>query len=229
MSIGVVEKALHDNPRMATRFAAFVIWAAVAASLVFWALRLGADPLAAPPHAAVVSTAGGFNGDLARVLGADAPPTTQAPAAAPVVQADARFRLVGVVAPRAPGANAQGLALIDTDGKPAKAYRVGAAVDGDLVLQAVRARGATLGLRGQPAQVALELPALLPPSTGTLPGALPPGPRLSLPRPPTLAPQAVPTPQAAAPAEDDDEPEAAPDPAARPLQQPLSGPARPPT
>lgn len=230
---------MHDNPRMLTRIAAFVTWAAVAASLVFWSLRLWTDPLAAPAHVSVVSAASGLHGDLGRVLGADAP-RTGAPAAAPQVQADARFRLIGVVAPRAPGANAQGLALIATDGKPAKAYRVGAAIDGELVLQAVRARGASLGPRGQPAQLDLELPALPPPATGVLPGVLPgaapagPGPRLAVPLAPRLpaAPQGLPAPPPpAAQADGDDEPEPPPDPAARPPMQPLvnPNPARPPT
>lgn len=226
---------MHDNPRMLTRIAAFVTWAAVAASLVFWSLRLWTDPLAAPAHVSVVSAASGLHGDLGRVLGADAP-RTGAPAAAPQVQADARFRLIGVVAPRAPGANAQGLALIATDGKPAKAYRVGAAIDGELVLQAVRPRGASLGPRGQPAQLDLELPALPPPATGVLPGAAPagPGPRLAVPLAPRLpaAPQGLPAPPPpAAQADGDDEPEPPPDPAARPPMQPLvnPNPARPPT
>ena len=87
-------------------------------------------------------------------------------AAAPV-QADSRFRLIGVVAPRASSAQAEGLALIATDGKPAKAYRVGREVDGELVLLGVHARGASLGPRGQPAQIDLQLPALPPPTTCT--------------------------------------------------------------
>ena len=41
MEAGFREVTLHDNRRMVSRIAAFVIWAAVAASLVFWALRLG--------------------------------------------------------------------------------------------------------------------------------------------------------------------------------------------
>ncbi|HRH88776.1 MAG TPA: type II secretion system protein N, partial [Rubrivivax sp.] len=143
---------------MLTRIAAFVTWAAVAASLVFWALRLTTQPAAAPAHATAVSTASAFQGDLSRVLGADAPGPAAATPALP--QADARFKLIGVVAPRLPEANAEGLALIATDGKAPKAYRVGAPVDGELVLLSVRARGASLGPRGQPAQFDLELPAL---------------------------------------------------------------------
>ena len=80
--------------------------------------------------------------------------------------ADPRFKLIGVVAPRSTAARAEGLALIALDDKPARAYRVGAVVDGDMVLQTVHSRGATLGPRGQAAQVDLALPALPPPATG---------------------------------------------------------------
>jgi general secretion pathway protein C len=154
---------------MVLRFAAFVIWAAVAASAVFWALRFGARPTAVPAYATVVGTTASVNGDLERLFGSDAVAAAPEAVAAPP-PADPRFKLVGVVAPRAPGA-AGGLALIALDDKPPRAFRVGAAVDGDMVLQAVRARGATLGLPGQPARVDLQLPALPPPATG-VPGAV---------------------------------------------------------
>jgi general secretion pathway protein C len=151
------------SARSAAFVAAFMIWAAVAASAVFWALRLWSTPIATPAHATVVAGAGAHQGDLARVLGSDAAKPTGAAAAAP---ADARFKLVGVVAPRAPGSGVDGVALIATDGKPAKAYRVGSAIDDGLVLQAVQTRAATLGPRGQPAQLELQLPVLPPPSSG---------------------------------------------------------------
>ncbi len=219
-----MEGTAHDNPRMLTRIAAFVTWAAVAASLVFWALRLTTQPAAAPAHATAVSTASAFQGDLSRVLGADAPGPAAATPALP--QADARFKLIGVVAPRLPEANAEGLALIATDGKAPKAYRVGAPVDGELVLLSVRARGASLGPRGQPAQFDLELPALPPPASGTRPPGvgLPPrgaGPQVApLPMvPPAVAP--APAPQAGADADADDEPQ--------PMPRAPASPARPPT
>jgi general secretion pathway protein C len=217
---------------MLSRFAAFVIWAAVAASIVFWALRLGTRPLAAPAHTQVVSAASGADADLGRLFGVDATAALPGEAMAPAVQADARFRLIGVVAPRAAAAAAEGLALIATDGKPAKAYRVGTAVDGEMVLLAVHARGASLGPRGQPAQVALELPVLPPPASGTLPGAaappaLPrpapaPGARLLPPLPqPMLPPQMPPT-------QDANDPEPQPEPVERPLAVPPTSAGRPP-
>jgi general secretion pathway protein C len=48
---------------------------------------------------------------------------------------------------------------------------VGAPIDGDLVLQAVHARGARLGAQGAATQVTLDLPALPPPATGSFPVA----------------------------------------------------------
>lgn len=195
---------------MVSRSAAFVIWAAVAASIVFWVLRLWAQPIAVPAHATVVATAGGFKGDVGRVLGNDAPAAV-ASMAAPPVQADSRFRLIGVVAPRSSTAQGQGLALIATDGKPAKAYRVGREVDGELVLLGVHSRGASLGPRGQPAQIDLQLPALPPPSTGTMPVAAGISPMV---RPAMPMPPVQPQPQSVAPP--DGVPEAQPDPGARP-------------
>ena len=154
---------------MVSRLAAFVIWAAVAASGVFWAARLWATPMPVPEHATLVSTASASRGDLARLFGS----TAVAPAPVtgePVVATDARFQLIGVVAPRAPSARDEGLAVIVFDGKPARAYRVGTPVDGDLVLLSVHARGAALGPAGDAAHVRLELPLLPPPQTGTLGG-----------------------------------------------------------
>lgn len=202
---------------MVSRFAAFVIWAAVAASIVFWALRLWAQPMAVPAHATVVAMAGGFKGDMGRVLGADVPVALASMAAVPL-QTDSRFRLIGVVAPRSSRAQAEGLALIATDGKPARAYRVGREVDGELVLLGVHARGASLGPRGQPAQIDLQLPALPPPATGTMPGSagISPFPRPALPLPPPVPPPLPPIEQPQSVVPPEIEPEAQPDPGERP-------------
>lgn len=160
---------------MSARLTAFVVWAAVAASAMFWLLRLASSSPAAPSYTVTVAAATTPRGDLARVLGA--PP--QAAQAAPLPSEPAlaaRFKLLGVAAPRQ-GGDQVGLALIAVDGKPARGYQVGAPIDGALVLQSVHARGAALGAPGAPAQVTLELPALPPAATSTLPpgsGAAPP-------------------------------------------------------
>ena len=229
MEAGFREVTLHDNRRMVSRIAAFVIWAAVAASLVFWALRLGSRPIAAPPYALVVTPAAAQQGDLAKLFGADAPATVTVSAGPQPVAADARFRLIGVVAPRTAAATPGGVALIATDGKPAKAYRVGAPVEGELVLLAVHARGASLGAVGQPVQMELQLPALPPPSTGTMPGSAGMAPQRSLPPPvarPALPPQPVVPPAPPVVSEPPDiEPE--PDPDSRPMRMPPTGAGRP--
>jgi general secretion pathway protein C len=155
---------------MKARLFAFVIWAAVAASAIFWLLRLGASSPVAPAHTVSVSAATPPRGDLTRLFGA-APVAPvggpQTPAPSPL---SSRFKLLGVAAPRQ-GGERNGLALIAVDGKPARSYAVGAAVEGDLLLQSVHARGARLGTRGAPPQVTLDLPALPLAATGSLPQA----------------------------------------------------------
>jgi general secretion pathway protein C len=86
---------------------------------------------------------------VARLLGAI--PRT---GATPSANAASRFVLVGVAAT----ASHLGAALISVDGKPAKPFRVGGAVDEGLVLQSVDDRHAVLGAAaGGPPVVALEL------------------------------------------------------------------------
>jgi general secretion pathway protein C len=152
---------------MKERLVAFVIWAAVAASAVFWGLRLTTSSPVAPAYTVAVAAAAAPRGDLTRVFGA-AP--VREGAATSVSPLASRFRLLGVAAPRQ-GGDHNGLALIAVDGKPARGYAVGAPIDGDLVLQAVHARGARLGAQGAATQVTLDLPALPPAATGTLPVA----------------------------------------------------------
>lgn len=192
---------------MKVRLVAFLIWAAVAASAMFWILRLGAVSPAAPAHTQAVAAATAPRGDLSRLFGAAAASPAGAAAVAVESPLSSRFRLLGVAAPRQ-GGDRVGLALIAVDGKPARGYAVGAAVDGELVLQMVHARGARLGVLGAAPQVTLEIPALPPPATGRLPlaqaPALPaamPGAGVGTSIPVSQSPEiAVPTePQQAAP------------------------------
>jgi general secretion pathway protein C len=155
---------------MKARLFAFVIWAAVAASAMFWILRLGASSPTAPSHTVAVSAATAPRGDLTRVFGAAPARPTAGPAGVVQTPLSSRFKLLGVAAPRQ-GGDRTGLALIAIDGKPARSYAVGAAVDGDLLLQSVHSRGAMLGARGAAPLVTLDLPALPVAATGTLPVA----------------------------------------------------------
>ena len=185
---------MNHNPPMLARWVTFFVWAAVAATALFWGLRLVVKPAPAPAHLQVADGTAALRGDLTRLLGVDAPVAMAD--AAPEPAADARFNLVGVVSPRAslsaPLAAREGLALIAVDGKPPRAYRVGAVVDGQTVLQSVQPRGAALGLRDGPVQVALKIAPPAPAAMGTLPPPVP-LPATGLPwRPPV--PQGAPPP-----------------------------------
>jgi general secretion pathway protein C len=170
---------------MAARLSAFIVWAALAASAVFWGLRLaGASPVA-PAHTVPVGDAVVPHADLTRLFGAEPVKTADAVAPAPE---SSRFKLIGLAAPRAAGG--PGVALISIEGKPARAFRIGAPVDGDLVLQDVERRAVALGPKGGAATVRLELPALPPPATGALPSAAGPVPGPVPVVPPQQAPQA---------------------------------------
>ena len=155
---------------MLARLCAFVLWALVAATAVFWGLRLLVQSASAPPAAVVVSDSASPRVDLSRLLGV-APAAPVAPVAQ--VDANARFRLLGIMAPKLAAAGpAHGVALIAVDGKLPKAFRVGATVDGETLLQSVSLRSAALGsARGGPG-FTLELPPLPGVATGTLPAAL---------------------------------------------------------
>lgn len=193
---------------MWARLSAFVIWSLVAATAVFWALRLSARPLQAPAYAVAVGKSVPIRGDLTRLFGA-APIVAVTPESVP--EASSRFKLVGVMAPRASlAASGYGLALIAVDGKPARAYAVGSRLDSDLVLQSVSMRSASLGPAQGNRSVLLELPVLPAPATGVLPApgigspAAPAGTRVPplvpattgsiapLPMVPGMQPQAVP-------------------------------------
>lgn len=91
--------------------------------------------------------------------------------------AAARYRLQGVIA----SLNGQaGVALIAIDGQAARAYPVGARVEGDWLLQAVGPRSARLGVRAGAPVLRLELPT-----------ASAPGPAPALSDPGEVAPQAA--------------------------------------
>lgn len=188
---------INDNCRVAVRWVAFIVWAVVAASIVFWGLRLGDRSRAMPEGATVADIGGAPSADLSRLFG---PPTPKVSTAAVLPPAPARYKLLGVVAPRRAGDTELALALISIDDKPAKAYRIGAQVEADVVLTEVRARGVSLGPRGGPA-LALELPPPAPAATSVLP----PAGAMSMPPPPPPRPMVAPLPQPAMPADPADD------------------------
>ena len=176
------------------RLLSFAIWAVAAASAVFWLTRLLARADAAPAHAVTVSAnALVVAADLSRLLGSTRVALDSGTAEPP---ADARFRLIGVVAPRS--AAAAGLAVIAVDNKPPRPVSLGGVVDGSLVLLAVNHRHAELGPAGGAATVRLELPAAPEPNRSTRPlAAAAPAPAVS--PPPPLPAMPLPAGQASAP------------------------------
>lgn len=130
-----------------------VVWTLAAASAAWWGLRASVGTAVTVPPAAAISTnePSADAGAVGRVLGA----VTQVSPTMPVVNAASRYALLGVVAGRSEG----GAALISIDGKPAKPYRVGASLEGDLTLQAVEPRRARLGgTAAGAASMVLDLP-----------------------------------------------------------------------
>lgn len=101
-----------------------------------------------------MNTVESSRGDQSRVVGAYPPPAE--PVAAPVTPGD-RFKLVGVVAPRESVPSSEWVALIAVDDEPARAFIIGAAVKGDIVLREVSARGAILGQGEGSVTIGLEL------------------------------------------------------------------------
>jgi general secretion pathway protein C len=156
-----------SSMRWRIRTATGLTWALAAAAAVYWGLRLsapvGAAPAAAPPPAPVAAVDAA---SLARLLGAVA-----GPAAPPPSSLASRMQLQGVIVDR----QQRGTALIVVDGKPARPYRTGMAIEPGLVVQALGHRSATLGTAGGPASVTLEMPPLptLAPSSSNASASLP--------------------------------------------------------
>ena len=198
---------------LSARWWTLVVWALAAAAALFWGLKLFVKAPAAPPHTQLTDASAMARGDLTRLLGAD--PVAEAPPEAAEPVPDARFQLLGVLSPRSPQAAREGVALIAVDGKPPRAYRVGAVIDGQNVLQSVNARGATLGPRDGAAVVALNLappaaaatgvpaglppgaPPGVPPPLPTMQGSPPPGMPVPAPRTPPTVQQPIASPAAA--------------------------------
>jgi general secretion pathway protein C len=162
---------LNHNVRMKPRLFAFVVWALVAGSVMFWGLRLLVNSSAMPAHAVSVADSSAATGDVARLLGTTPQEVAATTAPAPVSELSTRFKLTGVMSPKSTSHSnsGQGVALISVDGKPARAFGVGSRIDGDLRLQAVSLRTASIGSGPGKAPVVLEMPPLAPPNTGSLP------------------------------------------------------------
>lgn len=137
------------------KISTFLLWALAAGSATFWALQsVGASDLAAsakPAVPALAAQATSITPQVAAALGAKNPIVPTAASALAAVQA--RLQLQGVLSV----GDRSGAALISVDGKPAKPYRVGAAIEAGLEVISVAARSASIGKSGENA-FTLELP-----------------------------------------------------------------------
>ena len=147
-------------PRLLTA----AVWAGVAGSAVYWALTLGAKPQSMPANATVSGLEASLQGDIVRLFGERAA-AGASPVAAPPPAAS-RFRVLGVVGSVRGG---DGVALLSVDGKPPKAFRLGARVDPDWALEAVTQKQVRLSPVKGGASITLDLPALAQAATGQLP------------------------------------------------------------
>ncbi len=150
---------INDNRRMVSNLqskwtvagATFLLWALVAGSAVFWGLKFTTPASGPAPTVGVARAPGPADpAAVARLLGA-----SPAAAAAAPASLSSRFTLVGVVASQ----SRNGAALIAVDGRPAKPFRVGTAIEEGLILQSVEPRRATIAAsRDGPPVLTLELP-----------------------------------------------------------------------
>ena len=145
------------------RLTTFVVWFLAAGAAVFWALKFSprvavpahANMLRADPASAVVDSTA-----VAKALGGEAKDAINLGATGALSTGisainQARFVLFGVVAAEK-GQSGGSLALIGMDGKPARPYRVGSALEDGLVLQSVTPRQAVLAKDAS--RLTLELP-----------------------------------------------------------------------
>jgi len=146
------------NPWFARSFT-FLLWTVAAGSATFWALQniystskhtTSPAKIATLPSASSTSTQN-VSQKVALALGAKNPAPLTAAGMASAEQA--RFQLQGVLAV----GDKSGAALIAVDGKLAKPFRVGSAVDPNLQLVSIKGRTASLGQNGVVA-FTLELP-----------------------------------------------------------------------
>jgi general secretion pathway protein C len=148
----------HVMNKYVLRIVTLMLAALAALSATFWVLKImqgtSVDSVTAssaplPPASPSDPKA------LARVLGGDISAATQAASAPTAIN----LILQGVIA----HGTQRGAALIAVNGKPAKPFPVGAAVDGDWVLQSLSTRSATLkNAAGTAGERVLELPPLKP-------------------------------------------------------------------
>ncbi|MDI9334123.1 MAG: type II secretion system protein N [Cytophagales bacterium] len=140
------------------RLITFSIWALVAGSATFWILQnVNVASSKMTGNAGVKTsqlstpTPDNLTPQVATALGAKK--VTAPTAASALVATQARLQLQGVVA----AGSQSGAALISIDGKPAKPYRTGVAIEEGLEVTSIKARSVAIGSNGTEA-FTLELP-----------------------------------------------------------------------
>lgn len=178
-------------PSWSLRLITLAVWLVAVLCGAYWALKfvtvkpISANAAALTPAIVVDSSA------VAKLLGA----IDNVAGKATITPASSNYALFGL----AMTSGGHGVALIATDGKPAKPYRVGSKVADDLVLKSVSRTEAILATSLSAADgMKLELPVRQPASTSV--SALAPG-RTAFPAlpiapmmPATVAPSPLPTP-----------------------------------
>ena len=141
------------------RLITLTVWLVAVLCVVYWAMKfvtvkpVTANSAAIAPAIVVDSTA------VAKLLGA----TNSIAGQAVITTASSNYALFGLAAT----GSGTGVALIATDGKPAKPYRVGSKVADDWVLKSVSRTGVVLAASiSAPDGMKLELPARRPASIG---------------------------------------------------------------
>jgi len=146
-----------SQTKWVSRLAAAAVWLLAGASIFYWVNRLalisntpsafGAPKAWTPPQDKNNSVA------VAKLLGARSPEASN-----PLVPSlSSRFLLLGVLAYE----SGAGAALVAVDGKPAKAFRVGAEISPDYEIASVKQRSATVVRRSdRSTALTLEMSAL---------------------------------------------------------------------
>jgi general secretion pathway protein C len=135
----------------------FLLWALAAGSAAFWVLKNVQGTAYVRPDAVAkvlmpnLAAEQNITPKIALALGAKNPVTPTAASALATVQA--RLQLQGVLSV----GDKSGAALISVDGKPAKPYRMGSAIEDGLEVTSIKAREASIGTNGV-AAFTLELP-----------------------------------------------------------------------
>jgi general secretion pathway protein C len=149
---------------MSSRWTGFFVWALVAASSAFWGIKIFAATRPVPVGAQATQVAVAVAGPMDRLFGAAA--VAASPVAALHPESE-RFQLMGVIAAPQSSDSQAGLAIVSVDSQPARAWPIGATLDGNTTLLAVSKRTADFGPSGGPSVFTLQLPEPSAPDTGS--------------------------------------------------------------